>query len=159
MKTAIIYVSKHGTTEKTALQIQQELGKQTTELFNLKQNSKIDLTDFDQIIIGGSIHAGMIQSRIKDFYTKNMEILLQKPLGLFISCFYEGEIALTQLEKAFPEELRKHAKSSKVAGGEMLVEKMNFFERLVVKKVAGITKTESKINHENISQFISEMKN
>lgn len=159
MKTAIIYVSKHGTTESTALKIQKGLGEKTTQLFNLKNINKIDLLEFDQIIIGGSIHAGMIQNRIKDFYSKNMTTLLEKPLGLFISCFYEGETAQSQLEKSYPEVLRKHAKSCKVMGGEMLVEKMNFFEKLIVKKVAGISKTVSRINHENILIFINEMKN
>jgi len=158
MKTAIVYVSKHGTTEKTAQKIQEGLGKSTTQLFDLKKSSSLDLSQFDQIIIGGSIHAGMIQNRIKDFCNKNSVHLLEKRLGLFISCFYEGEIAQTQLEKAFPEILRKHAISCKVMGGEMLLEQMNFFEKLIVKKVAGVTQTDSKIKHENIEAFINEMK-
>jgi menaquinone-dependent protoporphyrinogen oxidase len=157
MKTAIIYVSKHGTTEKTVLHIQKKLGTENTHLFNLKNNSNFDLSSFDQIIVGGSIHAGMIQNRIKDFCNKNTLTLLEKRLGLFISCFYEGEIAQNQLEKAFPEILRKHAISCQIMGGEMLLEKMNFFEKLIVKKVAGISKTDSKIKYENIESFINEM--
>ena len=80
-------------------------------------------------------------------------------MGLFISCFYEGEIAQTQLEKAYPEVLKKHAISIKVMGGEMLIDKMNFFEKLIVKKVAGITQTDSKIKFGNIQEFINEMIN
>ena len=159
MKTAIIYVSKHGTTESTAKHIQKELGIDSTQIFNLKNNNNIDLSSFDQVIIGGSIHAGMIQNRIKDFCNKNTVTLLQKRLGLFISCFYEGETAQTQLEKAYPEVLKKHAVSCKVMGGEMLIEEMNFFERLIVKKVAGITQSDSKIKQDNIEAFINEMKN
>ena len=158
MKTAIVYVSKHGTTEKTALKIKQGLGETSTELFNLRNSSLIDLSNFDQVIVGGSIHAGMIQNCVKDFCNKNTSTLLEKRLGLFISCFYEGEIAQTQLEKAYPEMLKKHAISCKVMGGEMLLEKMNFFEKLIVKKVAGINQTDSKIKHENIEAFINEMK-
>ena len=158
MKTAIVYVSKHGTTEKTAQKIQQGLGEANTKLVNLKNSSLIDLSQFDQVIVGGSIHAGMIQNRIKDFCNKNTVTLLEKRLGLFISCFYEGETAQTQLEKAYPEILKKHAISCKVMGGEMLLEKMNFFEKLIVKKVAGITQSDSKIKHENIEAFIQEMK-
>lgn len=157
MKTAIIYVSKHGTTEKTAHYIQKKLGTENTQLFNLKSNANFDLSSFDQIIVGGSIHAGMIQNRIKDFCSKNTLTLLEKRLGLFISCFYEGEIAQTQLEKAYPEILRKHAICCQNMGGEMLLEKMNFFEKLIVKKVAGISKTESKLKNENIELFINEM--
>lgn len=159
MKTAIIYTSKHGTTEKTVYIIQQALGEVNTELFDLKNNILNDLSGFDQIIIGGSIHAGMIQNRIKDFCNKNMSSLLKKRLGLFISCFYEGETAQHQLEKAYPESLRKHAISCQIMGGEMLLEKMNFFEKLIVKKVAGITQSNSKIKYENIQTFISDMNN
>ncbi|MFZ4398793.1 MAG: flavodoxin domain-containing protein [Bacteroidales bacterium] len=159
MKTAIIYVSKHGTTEKTAREIQEGLGIDNTQLFNLKDNKIVDLSIFDQIILGGSIHAGMIQNRIKDFYNKNMTYLMEKRLDLFISCFYEGETAQNQLEKAYPEKLRKHAICSKVMGGEMLMESMNFFEKVIVKKVAGITQSESRIKHENIQSFITEIKN
>jgi menaquinone-dependent protoporphyrinogen oxidase len=158
MKTAIVYVSKHGTTEKTALKIQHGLGEANTELFNLRNSNLIDLSQFDQIIVGGSIHAGMIQNRVKEFCNKNTVTLLGKRLGLFISCFYEGEVAENQLEKAYPEILKKHAISCKVMGGEMLLEKMNFFEKLIVKKVAGITQTDSKIKLENIEAFINEMK-
>jgi len=157
MKTAIVYVSKHGTTEKTVHKIRKGLGEANTVLFDLKKSSLIDLSQFDQIIVGGSIHAGMIQNRVKDFCNKNSLTLLEKRLGLFISCFYEGETAQTQLEKAFPEILRKHALSCKVMGGEMLMESMNFFEKLIVKKVAGITQSESKIKNENIEAFIQEI--
>jgi len=159
MRTAIIFVSKHGTTEKTALQIQEGLGKENTEIFNLRHNNLIDFSLFEQIIIGGSIHTGLIQNRIKDFCIRHCEVLLTKRLGLFLSCFYEGETAQNQMEKAFPEALRKHAVSCKITGGEMLFDKMNFFERLVVKKVVGINKSESKIIAENIRDFIDEMKN
>jgi menaquinone-dependent protoporphyrinogen oxidase len=157
MQTAIFYVSKHGTTEKTALKIRHGIGVANTQLFNLRNSSFIDLSPFKQIIIGGSIHAGMIQNCIKDFCIKNSAILLEKRLGLFISCFYEGETAQSQLEKAYPEILRKHAVSCKIMGGEMLMESMNFFEKIIVKKVAGIKQSESRINQENIETFINEM--
>ena len=59
MKTAVIYASSHGTTEKVATQIANELPN--TDTINLKKQSKIDLDMYTHIVIGGSIHAGQIQ--------------------------------------------------------------------------------------------------
>lgn len=48
----------------------------------------------------------------------------------------EGEVAQKQLQNAFPDELLNIAKATACFGGEFNFEKMNFFERLIVKKVA-----------------------
>ncbi|MGM0566754.1 MAG: flavodoxin domain-containing protein, partial [Bacteroidota bacterium] len=145
MRTAIVYASKHGTTEKVARQIQQNLGQEKAQLFNLKNNPKFDLSHFEQVILGGSIHAGQIQKRLKDYYQKNIPELLEKRLGLFLCCMHEEE-AENQFNNAYPEVLRNQAISSKVMGGEFRFDKMNFFERVIVKKIAGISESVSKID-------------
>lgn len=60
MKTTIIYMSSHGTTEKIAKMIKAELPTQDIEVINLKTNRKPELHNADQIILGASIHAGLI---------------------------------------------------------------------------------------------------
>jgi menaquinone-dependent protoporphyrinogen oxidase len=57
-----------------------------------------------------------------------------------------------------PKLLRNHAISSKCVGGEFLFEKMNFFEKLIVKKVSGITRNISKIDENKIEELICEVK-
>lgn len=156
MKTAIIYRSHHGTTEKVAYMLSEALGKDSTDLFNLKLNEKADLNKYDQIIIGGSIHAGNIQKRVKEFCNSNLEVLLKKPLGLFLSCM-EEEKAREQFDLAFPEVLRNHAKSCKLTGGEFNFERMNFIEKLLVKKIAGVTDSVSKIDEFKVFEMVEEM--
>ena len=156
MRTAIIYASKHGTTAKVAHKIQQGLGEENAQLFNLKKDKHFDLTQFDQIIIGGSIRAGQIQKRVKDFCEKQTPVLLQKRLGLFLCCMYESE-AENQFDNVYPERLRSHAISKGLMGGEFLFEKMNFVEKTLVKRIAGVDETVSKINYEHINRFIGEM--
>jgi len=158
MKTAIIYASSHGTTEKIARQIQDGLGADSTRLINLKETRTVDLSLFDTLIIGGSIHAGQMQGRVKTFCKKNMVDLLQKRVGLFMVGMNEPEFE-TEFNNAFPELLRNHAITSKCVGGEFLFEKMNFFEKLIVKKVSGITENISKINEDKIAELVSEVKN
>jgi menaquinone-dependent protoporphyrinogen oxidase len=157
MKTAIIYATTHGTTEKVALRIKELAGPENTFLFNLKEGSPFDLHSFDTIIIGGSIHAGMLQKRVKDFCKQHTLELLQKPLGLYLCGMNEPEYE-QQLEKNFPEILRRHAKAKETLGGEFLFDKMNFFQKLIVKKISGISESVHKINDEKICDFVSEMK-
>jgi menaquinone-dependent protoporphyrinogen oxidase len=158
MKTAIIYASSHGTTGKVAMLIQDGLGADSTRLINLKETRTVDLSLFDLLIIGGSIHAGKMQGRVKTFCKKNMVDLLQKRVGLFMVGMNEPEFE-NELNNAFPELLRNHAITSKCVGGEFLFEKMNFFEKLIVKKVSGITENISKISEDKIAELVSEVKN
>jgi len=156
MKTLIAYCMHHGCTEKTAIELRDYLGNETA-LCNLKKDKIPNLDKFDRIVIGGSIHAGRIQKKIKDFCHKNLDILRNKELGLFICCMEEGETAQLQLKNAFPEELHEVAKASAYFGGEFNFNKMNFFEKLVVKKVAHIEESISKIDHSAIVMFSDKM--
>ena len=156
MKTAIIYATSHGTSEKVAQQIQVELGN-NADLFNLKQNKNIDLIPFDTVVIGGSIHAGQMLGRVKSFCKKNLVELLKKRVARYMCGMNEPEFD-AEFNNAFPELLHNHAISSKCVGGEFLFEKMNFFEKLIVKKVSGVDKSVSKIDEEKIKELVKEIK-
>lgn len=156
MKTAIIYASSHGTTERVAKKIQSELGVGNSRLVNLKETKTVDLSLFDTVIIGGSIHAGQMQGKVKRFCKENLVDLLQKRVGLFMAGMNEPEFE-NEFNNAFPELLRKHAIASKCVGGEFLFEKMNFIERLIVKKVSGISENVSKIDEAKVSELVKEI--
>jgi menaquinone-dependent protoporphyrinogen oxidase len=157
MKTAIVFASKHGTTQKVAEKIQEGMGNSNTDLFDLKTTNNVDISKYEQVIIGGSIHAGKIQKSVAQFCSKNTVDLVQKPLGLFLCCMDEKH-SNSEFENVYPELLRSHAKSKKVMGGEFLIEKMNFFEKLIIKKVSKVTSTISKIEENKIAEMIEEMK-
>jgi menaquinone-dependent protoporphyrinogen oxidase len=158
MKTAIIYTTSHGTTEKIANTVAEGIGSEHLKLINLKKEKVTDLVEYDQVIIGGSIHAGNIQNRMKKFMDANMELLLQKRIGLFLCCMHEEE-ADKQFENAFPQSLRNHAIATMCPGGEFNFDRMNFIERAIVKKVAYIENSVSKIDPFKIDQFINQLKN
>ncbi len=151
--TAIIYMSKHGTTEKIALQLHKLIDEEGVHPIDLKVNKKPDLRKYDKIIIGGSIHAGSIQKKIKDFIKSNMEELMKKEIALFLCCMKDGEEAREQFDNAYPEALRKHALKIEILGGEFLFNKMNFFERAIVRKIAGVEENISKIDHQKITEI------
>lgn len=156
MRTLIIYASQHGCAQKCAEQIQQGL-EGSLELVDVKKSERMNLAEFDTVIIGGSIHAGHIQKKVKKFCQTNLTKLKKKKVGLFICCMEEGEKAEQQFCEAFPEELIQHASAAGLFGGEFNIEKMNFFQKAIVKKVAGVEESVSKISEERVGQFIQQM--
>jgi len=157
MKTAIIYATHHGTTETVAKQIQQQLLPQQVELINLAHNKQPDISTYDRIVVGSSIHAGKNQSVVQKFCSKNMPELLQKQIGLFLCCLNEKEFAQS-LANAYPEILRNHAFDVELMGGEYKMDRMNFIERFLVRKIAGVTQSQSLINYTNINNFVNNLR-
>ena len=152
MSTLIAYVTSHGCTESAAKMLEEQLNDDVT-IVNLKKSSRPDLSSFETIIIGGSIHAGRIQGRVKRFCQAHLDTLKQKRLGLFLCCMEEGDNAQKQFDEAFPGELRTHAAVTGLFGGEFNFDRMNFIQRAIIKKVAGTTENVSKIKKDNIHQF------
>jgi menaquinone-dependent protoporphyrinogen oxidase len=156
MKTVIIYTTKHGCTENCATKLKDGLNGEI-DLVNLKKISKINWENYNTIIIGGSIHAGKIQSKIKKFCQNHLKELLNKKLGLFLCCMEEGDTAEKQFNEAYPGELKDHATAIGIFGGEFNFERMNFIERAIIKKIAKVDHNVSKLSEENIKDFIQKM--
>lgn len=153
MKSLIVYCSSHGTTEKAASLVAEYLEGEVLSVDLKRDKIHFELEDYDTVIIGGSIHAGSIQRRIKQFIAKYHNELLAKELGLFLCCMREGELAVEQFNHAFPQELRKNSAAMGLFGGEYLVSKMNFFERQVVKKVDGVVEDRTNLDVKAIMEF------
>jgi menaquinone-dependent protoporphyrinogen oxidase len=139
MKTLIVYASKYGCTEKCARLISEKLNEKA-DLCNLEKAKAADISQYDNVIIGGSIYVGRIQKSINEFCVNNLGSLRSKKVGLFVCCMREGEEAAAQLKTAFPEELSNSAAAKDILGGEIIFGRMNFFDKLIVKKVAKMDK-------------------
>lgn len=156
--TAIVYMSKHGTTAKVALLIKELLMDEDITLVNLDQQDTVDFTHCERIIIGGSIHMGQIQKPIYQFCRQYAEVLKSKKLGLFLCCMYDGEKAREQFNNAFPQDVMEVAKSQALMGYELCFEKMNLIERTMTKKISGYTESISHINQKELNRFIEELR-
>ncbi|MFO7879637.1 MAG: flavodoxin domain-containing protein [Bacteroidales bacterium] len=158
MKTAIIFTSKHGSAEKVANELAQGIGRKMCRIIDLKSETDIDLSAFEQVILGASIYAGTIQKRMKKFCESNMHELMNKRLGLYI-CAMDEQRYEQELKDAWPEMLRRHALAAYVMGGEFNFQEMNFLERMVVKKVSGVTKSVASWRDEASREMIEKMQN
>jgi len=158
MKTLIAYATKHGCTEQCAKVLIEKLTEKA-DLCNVKIIKDMDLSQYDKVIIGGSIYIGKIQKEITDFCSKNLESLKDKKVGLYICCMRDGEEVEQQLKDSFPQELLSNAISTGYFGGEFIFKKMNIMERFIVKKIVKVDKDISNILEENINRFALSMNN
>lgn len=156
MKTAIVYFSKYGTTEKVAHLIGEQLNWDEVYYISLKTNKTPDIKAYDKIIIGTSIYAGNPAKAIKNFCNKNKHILESKKIGLYICCM-EKQKGQEQLENAYPAYLQNIAIAKGIMGGEFLFDKMNFLERFAIKRIAKTDISISNINKEAIRLFSDRM--
>lgn len=155
MNTLIVYATKHGCSESCAMMLCKQLTG-NVELYNLKEKRVPVLAEYDRVIIGGSIHMGKIQKEVHDFCTKNMDILLDKKIGLFV-CGMLFEKADEELNNSFPKELSTRAIAKEFFGGDYRFNRMNYLDRLVVKQVAKVNNDISQIKEENIIRFAALM--
>ena len=130
MKTLIIYASKTGTTESCAKKLALQL--RNAELFDL-QSGDPDISEYDIIVIGGSIRAGMLHKAAKKYIKKNLELLKSKKLAFYV-CSADTERSGEYFKANIPAELLTKAICSDSFGGEMDISKQKGLSKLIVKK-------------------------
>ena len=158
MGTLIAYATKYGCTETCAKMLASQLSE-TPEVVNLKKLSKVDLTKYNNVIIGGSIYMGRIQKKVKKFCLENMETLKNKRIGLFICGMSPQDVTDKLLSDAFPSELTSMAVAKDTFGGAFNFERMNFIERFIIKKISKVEKSTSNISEVAIHKFAAVMNN
>ncbi|MGM9986301.1 MAG: flavodoxin domain-containing protein [Bacillaceae bacterium] len=134
MATLVVYGSKHGCTKYCSEILRKKLQDDVT-VVNLNETLVLDISNYDTIIIGSSIYMGKIQRRVKEFCMNHHSTLLNKRIGFFLCCMFEGEQAYQQLMNVFPKELLDHAVCKEVFGGEFRFQDMNVLEKGIVKMI------------------------
>ena len=156
MHTLILYMSKHGTTEKTVTLLAEKLKDSSIKIVNLQKDGPPNINDFDNVIIGGSIHAGTMQSKLRKYVENNLPDLLSKKTGLFMCCMERNEKQEEQFNNAYPMQLRETASCKAYFGGEFKFSRMNFIEKAIIKKISGIDHDFSDIDIDAISEFAND---
>ncbi|MCQ4636005.1 flavodoxin [Anaerovorax odorimutans] len=158
MNVLIAYASKTGTTAKCA-KILKALVDDAT-LCDLTKE-KPDLSQYNCVIVGGSIRMGLIHKSSRNFIAKNKETLMRKKCAFFIcNCFVNQADAY--LKKNIPEELLKKAIATGSFGGEISLEDQKGFDKLIMKMVAKKGKrsenTKLHTSSEAINKFAEKIK-
>lgn len=121
-------------------------------MVRISRRRRYNLQNFDTIIVGGSIHEGMIQRSVYKFCEANLEVLLQKQVGLFVCCMDPDANEKELIERTFPDRLVAHALASGFFGGELNIKKMNLLQKIMTRKAARLQQ-EPEINFEKIFEF------
>ncbi len=88
-KTAVIYAT--GLTKNTKKVAEYIARKIDADIFNLKEITMINVTEYDTIVFGTGIHAGKPYKRLVEYIDRNKVSFIQKRLFLFIECMYNDE--------------------------------------------------------------------
>ena len=152
MKTLIAYATKRGFTKRCVELLSEKLNGEV-DIIDIKKSKNIDVSIYKNIIIGGSVYMGKIRKEVPDFCNRNMSILLDKNIGLFICGLAEGEVAKNELEACFPEKLSNNALTIDIFGGEYNFDKMNFIEKTIIKKIANTTENQEVLHTDRIEKF------
>lgn len=151
-KTLIIYATRNGTTARAAGILAEKLAGDA-EVVEIGKGGQAELEGYDTVLVGGSIRAGQVHKDVKQLCARHRATLLEKRLGLFLCHMYEGETAQKQFDEAYPAGLREHAAACGLFRGAFDFDKMGFFEKVIVKKVAGVTESMDKLDIDAIEAF------
>lgn len=155
MKTLIAYSTTLGCTEQCASKLKDDLGEEV-DMVRISRRRKYHLQKYDTVIVGGSIHEGMIQRSVKHFCESYLDELLERHVGLFVCCIDPNSDEEVIIKNAFPERLVNHSLASGFFGGELNFKKMNLLQKIMTRK-ADRLKKEPEIDFDRILLFAEKM--
>ena len=168
----IIYSSTDGHTKVICERIINFLNDENlVELVSLEDAKKIDLSNFEKIIIGASIRYGKHSKELYKFINLNKNILDQKQ-----SAFFSVNVVARKSEKNTAETnpyIKKFLKISKwtpkkirVFAGKVDYPNYNFFDKYIIKLIMFITNGPTDVSQtyeftdwSKVDDFTKELKN
>ncbi|MEA1884594.1 MAG: flavodoxin domain-containing protein [Thermotogota bacterium] len=144
MKVLTVFTSKYGSSGMYASRLADEFGD-GSQAVDVKQAKKMDLDQWEGIIVGGGIYMGKTPRGLKSFLKKHLNALKNKQIGLFVCCASKAEDSrITEyFEKNFPFELVEKAVFKRVfPGGQMMNEKAGFMYKKMYDQMAKLPKEE-----------------
>jgi len=135
MSTLIAYAGRNGTSRQIAEGIASRFNT-NVEIVDLQKQPHPDIGNYKNIILGGSVMAGSVPKALQNLIKNNTETLLQKNIGLFLSCLIEKDVD-SYFKSNFPGHLYSHARKKSWMGGELIMKDHNFIVRKMLKKIIG----------------------
>lgn len=160
MKTAVVYISKNGTTQSTVDKMK-TVSNSSVTYFNLQETTNIDITSYNKIYIGFGIYAGTLPKPMRTFL-ENKE--LEKATTVF---FIHALDSADKYNFIMESSVRNNAwmKKSKAyyLGGACDIKKQGFFVKQLLKMIAKKKNLDvnnmTNLDEKAIEGFISDFKN
>ncbi|MBN2504855.1 MAG: flavodoxin domain-containing protein [Bacilli bacterium] len=135
MKTLLLYASKTGSTRHCAELIGDNMENIDFDVLSVKEIRKVDLSNYEQLIIGSSLYMGRINKKLKKYLQAKKEELLEKKLHFFVCGLAQGQEGVELFQKEIPTELFANAVQVRQLGSEIHLDKLNFLYRAIMKKI------------------------
>ncbi|KEY91410.1 protoporphyrinogen IX dehydrogenase [Candidatus Photodesmus blepharus] len=146
MKSLFLYSSREGQTKKILRYIDKKLIDLECETLNIHNTKKIDLLEYEKVLIGASVHYGHLRKELYRFINMNIE-QLQESKGAFFCVNLTAR--KEKKRKDTPENntyiktfLKKSPWKPKLIGvfaGSLDYQKYGFFDRLMIIFIMMIT--------------------
>ncbi len=145
-KILIVYATTDGHTREICERLQQVIETQgnQVQLLSVDQPHP-DLTQYDKIVVGGSIRYGKHSKRIYDFVKKNQQLLDSKP-----NAFFSVNVVARKPEKNQPDtnpylkkflgQIAWKPKQLAVFGGVLNYPRCGYFDRQMIRLIMWMTK-------------------
>jgi len=159
MKIAIIYSSHQGYAFECAKKIADglEMDGNQAELADVRSEAKkLNIDNYDTIIIGGGIHVGHLSSVIRKFCSKHEALLCTKRLGLFI-CSTDKDNYEKQFSDNFPRSLLEATIAKGWFGGRIVFAEQKGLMRIILKKILKGEHDVYEERPEAVNAFMTEM--
>ena len=159
MSVAVIYATVHGSTEKAAKLLADELGN--AKVFDINKES-FNLDEFDTVVVGSYVRMGLFDRNIRKFILRYYPVLMQKNTAFFM-CSLMKENEDKYWKNNYPPQLLQKSETVHF-GCEFNRDNFHGFEKRVAKSV--VKRNDEKgiypkyeLNREAIIQFGKELKN
>lgn len=131
MKILIAYDSFNGCTEECAKIIQKHINGEVY-LRKGEELKKLNIDEFDKIVIGSPIRFGKLAKSVKKFVKKNEDKLMLKDTYIFM-CALSEENVTDYFNKLYGDRIINTAKDCSYFGGRIPVQTHSYMERMVEK--------------------------
>lgn len=131
MSTAIVYATVHGSTEKAAQMLCNQLAD--AEVFDINRDA-FDLDKFDTVIIGSYVRMGLFDKTIRKFVIKFYPTLMKKNTAFFMCSIMPQNEQKYWYNNYPPQLLEKSLKAH--FGCEFDKSRFHGFEKWVAKSVS-----------------------
>ncbi len=157
MNGAVVYQSRYGSTRQYAEWLSEAL---QVKLINAKENKAPALDSFDFLVFCSPVYYGKLL--VSSFIKKNWGILKNKKIYLLVAAGMDEKAEddiKTMLNANFDQKFADYQIKWFYSGGRMEVEKLGFFERFLIKRLAKMVKEErEKEKLQNGYDFIDRQK-
>ena len=131
MKILIAYSSNTGTAENCVKHLSSQISNHNVFTVDLSKN-RPDVSEFDAVIIGGSIRMGSLDKKVYSFISENRSKLLNMKTAYFICNAINAETD-KYFKKCFPADVIENAVIYDTFGGELKLDKQKGIDKLLLK--------------------------